>query len=187
MSYWDGCQWEAKDITTTGNDFQFHPSLIASSAPLVGGGKATACTAANADSCGTNFMAYQVAGEAPFDTQRGANAIMSSSFFAACPSWDSGCKTSPLSNLNAVSALPGTPPDNRETPNNNVWAHNVYNGPWGWYAYLFGNCGPLPADPATSKSLPADACGVLDFSAWTSDWQQDASSAYSATPGTTGS
>ena len=186
MSYWDGCQWEAKDITVTGNDFQFNPSLIASSAPLVGGGKTTACTAANADSCGTNFMAYQVSGEAPFDTQRGANAMMSSSSFTACPSWDAGCKTSPLSNLNAVSSLPGTPPDNRETPNNNVWSHNVYGGPWGWYTYLFGTCGPLPTDPATSKSLPADACGILGFSTWTSDWQQDASSANSATPGTTG-
>ena len=51
-SYWDGCQWEAKDISVTGNDFQFDPSVIASSAPLVGGGKTTACTAANANSAG---------------------------------------------------------------------------------------------------------------------------------------
>ncbi len=112
-SYWDGCQWEAKDISVTGNDFQFNPSVIASSAPLVGGGKTTACTAANADACGTNFMAYQVGGEAPFDTQSGANAMMSSSSFTACPSWDPGCTTDPLSNLNAVSSLPGAPPDNR--------------------------------------------------------------------------
>ena len=185
-SYWDGCQWEAKDISVTGNDFQFHPSVIASSAPLVGGGKTTACTAANADSCGTNFMAYQVAGEAPFDTQRGANAMMSSSSFTACPSWDPGCTTDPLSNLNAVSSLPGAPPDNREAPDDNVWSNNVYSGPWGWYAYLFGTCSPLPADPATSKSLPSGACGILDFSTWKSDWQQDASSAYSATPGLSG-
>jgi hypothetical protein len=183
-SYWDGCQWEAKDISVTGNDFRLYPSVIASSAPLVGGGKTTACTAANADSCGTNFMAYQVAGELPFDTQRGANAMMSSSFFTACPSWDSGCKTSPLSNLNAVSSLPGAPPDNREAPDNNVWSHNAYSGPWGWYAYLFGTCDPLPTDPATGKGLPTDACGILGFSTWRSDWQQDTSSAYSALPRT---
>ena len=183
ISYWDGCQWEAKDISVTGNEFQFNPSVIASSAPLVGGAKTTACTAGHADSCGTNFMAYQVAGEAPFDTQRGASAMMSSSSFTACPSWDSGCRTAPLSNLNAVSSLPGVPPDNREAPSNNVWSNNVYNGPWGWYAYLFGTCSPLPTDPTTNKSLPSSACGILDFSTWKSDWQQDASSAYSATPG----
>jgi len=184
ISYWDGCQWEAKDISATGNDFEFDPSVIASSAPLVGGGKTTACTAANADSCGTNFMAYQVAGEAPFDVQTGANAMMSSSSFSACPSWDAGCMTDPLSNLNAVSSLPGAPPDNHEAPDNNVWSDNVYGGPWGWYAYLFGTCGPLPVDPATNKTLPSGACGILDFSSWKSDWQQDASSAYSTTPGT---
>ena len=32
-SYWDGCQWETKGISVTGNDFQFHPSVIASSTP----------------------------------------------------------------------------------------------------------------------------------------------------------
>ena len=183
ISYWDGCQWEAKDISVTGNDFQFHPSVIASSAPPAGGGKTTSCTAANADSCGTNFMAYQIAGEAPFDTQRGANAIMSSPSFTACPAWDPGCATNPLSNLNATSGSPGASPDNHEAPGHNVWSNNVYSGPWGWYTYLFGTCGPLPTDPVTSKSLPSDACGILDFAAWKSYWQQDASSAYRATPG----
>jgi hypothetical protein len=161
----------------TGNDFQFAPSVIASSAPLVGGGKTTACTAANA--CGTNFMAYQVGGEAPFDTQSSANAMMSSSSLTTCPSWDVGCKTDPLANLNAASSLPGAQPDTRQAPYNNFWSNNVYSGPWGWYAYLYGTCGPLPTDPTTSKGLPSGACGILEFSTWKSDWQQDASSAYS--------
>jgi len=173
-SYWDGCQWEAKDISVTGNDFQFDSSVIASSAPLVGGGKTTECTAASA--CGTNFMAYQVGGEAPFDMQNSANAMMSNSSFTSCSSWDPGCAKDPLSNLNAVASLPDSVPDSGEAPDNNVWSNNVYNGPWGWYAYLFGTCGPLPTDPATSKSLPSGACGILDFSTWKSDWQQDASS-----------
>ena len=176
-SYWDGCQWEAKNISVTGNDFQFHPSVMASSAPLVGGGKTTACTAANTNACGTNFMAYQVAGEAPFNSQSGANAMMSSSSFTACPSWDPGCRTGPLSNLNTFSSLPGVLPDNREAPNNNVWSSNTYSGPWGWYAYLFGACGPLPTDRATGKSVPSGACGILDFSTWKADWQQDTPSA----------
>ena len=185
-SYWNGCQWEAKDISVTGNDFWFNPSVIASSAPAVGGGKTTACTAANANACGTNFMAYQVAGEAPFDAQRSANAMMSSSSFTACPSWDLGCQKDPLSNLNALSSLPGAQPDDGQTPYNNVWSNNVYSGPWGWYAYLSGTCGPLPTDPTTSKSLPSGACGILDFSTWKSDWRQDASSTYSAIPGNKG-
>jgi hypothetical protein len=184
--YWHGCQWEARNISVTGNKFQFRPSVIASGTPLTGSGKTT-CTAAHANACGTNFMAYQVGGEAPFDTQRGANAMMSSSSFTACPAWDAGCTRSPLSNLNAGSSVPGAPPDTRVAPYNNVWSNNVYDGPWGWYVYLYGTCGPLPTDPATSKTLPSGACGVLNFSTWKSVWQQDASSAYSATPGTKGS
>ena len=184
VSYWDGCQWEAKDISVTGNNFQFEPSVIASSAPLAGGGKTTACTAANADSCGINFMAYQVAGEPPFDTQTEANAMMSSSSFTACPSWDQGCKTDPLANLNAFSASPGVPTDKSEAPGDNVWSDNIYSGPWGWYAYLFGTCNRVPADPVTNKGLPSDACGLLAFPDWKSDWRQDVSSAYRAGPGT---
>ncbi len=187
ISYWDGCQWEAKNISVAGNEFLFDPSAIASSAPLTGGGAKTSCTAAHEDSCGTNFIAYQVSGEAPFDTQRGANAMMSSSSFSMCPSWDHRCKKSPLSNLNALSTMPGTPPDNGEMPDNNMWSHNVYSGPWGWYAYLYGSCQPLPADPTTHASMPSGACGILSFSRWKATWQQDVSSAYSATTGTTGS
>ena len=184
ISYWDGCQWEAKDIAVKGNDFQFNPSVIASSAPLAGGGGTTACTVTHSDSCGTNFMAYQVAGEPPFDIQTGANAMTSSASFNGCPSWDHGCKTDPLSNLNALSTLSGLPSDKSEAPGNNVWSDNVYSGPWGWYAYLFGTCSPLPTDSVTKKKLSSDACGLLDFSAWKSNWQQDASSAYRARPGT---
>jgi Right handed beta helix region len=168
-SYWDGCQWEARNISVTGNNFQFNPSVIAASAPLVGGGKTTKCTAANENSCGTNFMAYQVSGEAPFDTQRGANAMMSSASFGACPNWAAGCATSPLANLNALTSPPGAP-HTRMAPADNVWSGNVYGGPWGWYAYLFGTCAPLPA------GLPTDACGVINLPAWKSYWQQDRSS-----------
>ena len=73
------------------------------------------------------------------------------------------------------------PPDNHQAPNNNVWSRNSYAGPWGWYAYLYGTCSPLPTDPDTSKSMPSGACGILSFATWKSTWQQDASSAYSAT------
>ncbi len=180
ISYWDGCQWEAKNISVTGNGFQFDPSAIASSPPLVGGGKTTACTAANADSCGTNFMEYQVAGEPPFDTQISLNAMMSSSSFTGCPSWDQGCAKDPLSNMNAYTTVPGLQRGKSETPGNNVWSGNHYTGPWGWYAYVYGRCVPLPSDPVTGKSPPSDACGILPFSGWQSNWQQDSASTDSA-------
>jgi hypothetical protein len=35
-SYRDGCQWQAQDISVTGNDFVFQPTVIAASAPLTG-------------------------------------------------------------------------------------------------------------------------------------------------------
>ena len=183
VSYWDGCQWEAKDISVTSNSFQFNPSVIMSSAPLVGG-QTTSCTAANANSCGTNFMAYQVAGEPPFNSQIGADAMMSSSSFTACPSWDHGCSTDPLSNLNAFSNLAGMPMYKNAIPSNNVWSNNYYSGPWGWYAYLYGNCSPVPNDPVTQNSLPSGACGIIPFATWKADWQQDASSTYRAKPAT---
>ncbi len=172
VSYWDGCQWEARNISVTGNTFDVQPSVISGSAPLSGGTTAQ-CTAAN--SCGTNFMAFQDSGEAPFDSQIGANAMMSSSSFAGCPSWDSGCRSNPLVNLNALSRPPNAPASSGEAPGNNVWADNAYSGPWSWNAYLYGSCDPLPTDGLTGASVPAGGCED-SFATWQSTWQQDASS-----------
>ena len=172
VSYWDGCQWEARDISVTGNTFAVQPSVISSSAPL-SGGTTTQCTAANF--CGTNFMAFQDSGEAPFDTQIGANAMMSSSSFTGCPFWDSGCSSNPLANLNSLASPPNAPASGGEAPGNNVWANNAYSGPWSWNAYLYGTCDPLPADAVTGESVPASGCQD-DFASWQRDWQQDVSS-----------
>jgi hypothetical protein len=178
ISYWDGCQWEAHEISVTGNDFVFQPDLIAASAPPQGTATSTACTASHTDSCGINFMADQASGEAPYDDQVGANALMSNSSFTGCPAWDTGCTANPLANINALSNPPGAAGKNGERPGNNVWSDNTYTGPWAWNAYLFGACSPLPTDPATGHSMPASACGLTGFSQWHSDWQQDASSTY---------
>ena len=178
VSYWDGCQWEAHDISVTGNYFVFQPSFIAASAAPQGTATSTVCTASHTGSCGTNFMAYQASGEAPFGNQTGANALMSSSSFVGCPSWDSGCATNPLANINALSDPPGTTANNGERPGNNVWSRNTYVGPWDWYTYLFGACSTLPTDPRTGRSMPSSACGLTDFSSWHSDWHQDAFSTY---------
>jgi hypothetical protein len=174
VSYWDGCQWETRDISVTGNYFVFQPNFIAASAPPLGTATSTVCTASHTGNCGTNFMAYQASGEAPFDTQTAANAMMSSPSFTGCPSWDAGCATNPLVNMNALLDPPGATVSDGERPGNNVWSDNTYVGPWGWYAYLYGGCGSLPTDPRTGKSMPSSVCGLTDFSRWHSDWQQDA-------------
>ena len=176
-SYFDGCQWEVKDVSVTGNNFTSQPSVMNNTPPLNGG--TTQCTEANF--CGINFMAYQVGGEAPFNTQIGANALMSSSSFTTCPSWDSGCTSDPLNNLNALSSPPGVPAGNDEASGNNVWSDNTYSGPWSWTDNIFGNCSGggiyMPEDPTTGKSLTAASCNT-NFSQWQSDWQQDAGSSY---------
>ena len=103
VSYWDGCQWEAKDISVTGNNFVFQPSVIAGNGPLPGGGTTT-CTAAHADNCGTNFMAVP-------GRRRGAVRLADSRqrddeqvVARRLPAWDQGCSADPLANLNASSA-----------------------------------------------------------------------------------
>jgi hypothetical protein len=174
VSYWDGCQWEARDISVTGNDFVFQPSVIAASAPVTGG-KRTSCTAAHPNDCGTNFMGYQDGGELPFSYQIGGNAMMSRPSLTGCPVWDAHCATNPLKNLNELAAPPGAPAGNGELPYNNVWSGNSYRGPWAWKVYIAGDCGPLPTDSLTGKSMPAFAC-TPNFAQWQSIWQQDLNS-----------
>jgi hypothetical protein len=83
VSYWEGCQWGATHISVTANEFVFRPAVIAAGRPLAGGANATACTSGQAGFCGTNFMAYQDAGEAPFSSQVGANMIMRENTWSA--------------------------------------------------------------------------------------------------------
>ncbi|MGH9107643.1 MAG: hypothetical protein ACRDZX_17795, partial [Acidimicrobiales bacterium] len=123
----------------------FEPGVIASSAPPQGGGTSTVCDAAHAGNCGTNFMAYQLSGEAPFNTQIGANALMSASSLPGV-----------LANLNTGSGPPNAPASNGEAPGDNVWSANTYVGPWSWTAYLFGSCDLLPPE----MTGDGDPCNV---------------------------
>lgn len=177
VSYWDGCQWEAKDISVSGNNFVIQPSLIDASKTL--DNKTPNCDPLN-NGCGTNFMADQYnSGEAPFNSEIGSNALMSSSSFTGCPSWDTGCTTNPLANLNAGSNPPGAVAGNGEGPGNNVWSDNTYSGPWTWNADIFGNCAGggvfMPSDSGTGNSLSPSACNT-DYTNWQNDWQQDTGS-----------
>ena len=189
-SYWDGCQWEAQRIAISGNTFVVQPSQINASTPINGGG--TVGTHQDSGSstfgcnptlaCGTNFMADQYnSGEAPFVTQIGANAMMSNSVLTGCPSWDAGCSTNPLANLNAGSSPPGAPAGNGEAAGNDVWSGNTYLGPWMWSDYIYGNCAGggvfMPSDSSTGHSLDSSSCSV-DYATWQSDWSQDSGSTY---------
>jgi hypothetical protein len=178
-SYFNGCQWGIAHISISGNDFQFSPAVIAAGTTVTGH-VGTSCTAAHADNCGTNFMAYQVGGQLPWNDSINQNAMMSNSSVTGCPSWDSGCTTSPLTNINALSNPPHAPAHNGEPAWNDVWSGNTYSGPWQWNVDDYGSCDSLPSDPATGHTMPAGACAV-DFARWRGYWQQDRNSTDSAT------
>jgi Right handed beta helix region len=176
-SYFDGCQWGTANISISGNSFDIDPTYINSQTALNGG--TTSCTAAN--NCGTNFMAFQEAGEPPFNTFIGGNAMVSRSSLTGCPSWDSGCSSNPLTNINALTNPPSAPANNNEPPENNVWSNNAYYGVWTWNTYWYGYCSQVPTDPTTNKTMPGGACQV-NFANWQADWQQDTGSTYTSTP-----
>lgn len=198
VSYFDGCQWLVKNVTISSNTFVFQPSVIASGTTDVGG-SGTNCTASYTDACGTNFMMTQVGCGGgnlcdPYNDQTMANAMMSNSTFTGCPTWDSGCTSDPLANINGLSSPPGAPANNGEPPANNIWENNTYDGSWGFDAYVFGNCSGggvyMLTDPTTGKGLTAASCGEsppLTLAQWQADWQQDSGSTYSATGSATGS
>jgi hypothetical protein len=175
VSYWEGCQWGTRNITISGNTFIFDRAAMNAGTPINGG--TVQCTDAN--DCGIFFQAYQSAGEPPFTGAAVANAMMSRSGLTGCPSWDSGCTTNPLANINALADPPDASPNNGVPPNNIVWANNTYQGPLKWHVYRFGDCAQIH-DAQTGKSMPADACEV-DFAKWQSYWMQDQGSNYSAT------
>ena len=173
-SYWDGCQWETRGVSVSGNTFTFQPSVIAASAPL-SGGSSTSCAADHSNACGINFMAFQTAGEAPFDSQIAANALMSNSALNSCPSWSASCGKSPLANINALSSPPNAAANNGEAPYDNVWSDNTYQGSWAWNVYLYGDCSPVPS------GLPSGSCAP-SFTSWQSSWQQDTGSTNGSAP-----
>ncbi len=179
VAYWDGCQWSSGHIFSHIQYLsEVAPSQMDAQTALSGG--TVSCTAA--DYCGTNFMAYQAGGEAPFGDQTEANAMLSNSALTGCPTWDPGCSSNPFDNLNAGSNPAGAAPNNGEAPFNNVWSGNTYSGPWSWGAtYLYGNCGGggvvMPRDLTTGHSLTLAACNDTQPQ-FESDWDQDAGSTY---------
>lgn len=179
VSYWDGCQWESRNVSVTHNTFIFEPSVIAHGPPPRRNRTRTSCTAGSASFCGTNFMAFQTGGEPPFSDGTGGYAMMSDPSLSGCPSWDAGCKLDPLDNMNALSGTSDhASPGRGELPYADNWSDNRYEGPWRVFAFSYGGCTAMPADPRTGKSMPSSACGYISVPRWQSAWQQDRGSTY---------
>jgi len=135
ISYFDGCQWKTDHVSVTGNTFDFSPTEIQSGDNVWGvnlnncysGSNFTNLSSPdNAYGCGVTGMQFDIAGNAPLNTDTGAQAMMSASGLSA-----------PLNNLNS----------NGEAPDDNVWSGNTYNGPWAFVAYNFGSCAPSSPYP----------------------------------------
>ena len=159
------------DISVTGNFFQFDPSVIASSAPLVGGGRPPRARRHTGTPAGPTSWRTRYRGGAVRYADRRERDDEQFVLYRV-PVMGLRLHDESAANLNALASPPGAPriARRRRTMSGRT---TFYSGPWGWYAYLFGTCAPLPADPATGKSMPSGACGILDLSAWNANWQQD--------------
>jgi len=145
LSYFDGCIWENRNISVSGNTFDFDPTAIANGPNLWGNTTYQACDSSHADYCGTNFMAWYVMG--PSGSWVYANALMSQGSFNA-----------PLSSAWESTSADGEPSWD------DTWSNNTYIGPWQWYVY--------GANASTCTPPSGDSCSV-DLSQWQSEWGQD--------------
>jgi hypothetical protein len=180
MSYFDGCQWRAKNITVENNYEHFSADEVQAAVPpysfphggfsainlvnCYSGPNFLNWTAApptdNGDYCGMNSMtAGGSANPAVFNQLGGnfiVNALMSNSALPA-----------PLNNLDSI-ANGGL----GESPDNNLWIGNTYDGSGiGFRAYQDGGFAP----PYTCGSVIAGFqpyCAVT-LAGWQSIWHQD--------------
>ncbi len=169
-SYYDGCMWEDRNITVTGNTFEVDPTTF-NATPTPEGGSAWSCTTGASGNCAQNAMGYQYPGgnAAPYNDVTLSNALMSAPSF-----------TAPLDDLNASGspAAVGSNGDvgpNAAAPYNNVWSGNTYVGGWTFQAYTQAAGCPLDW---TGSALQwtggsGDACAGLSVAQWTSIWQQN--------------
>jgi hypothetical protein len=144
MSYYDGCIWENRHISVSGNTFVFQPTQISGGPNLWRNTKYQTCDSSHTNYCGTNFMAWYTVG--PSSSWVYANALMSQGSF-----------TTPLTaRWNSTSA-------NGEPAWDDTWSNNTYIGPWQWYVYSAngGNCKP----PRGHSCTPT-------VSQWSSEWKQ---------------
>ena len=170
-SYYDGCMWEDRNISVTGNTFDVDPAQFASAPTPEGVSSAWACTTGPTGNCADNAMGYQYPGEqaAPYNNVTLSNAMMSDSSLA-----------SPLDNLNATGSPTATGANgdqgpSGELPYNDLWSANTYIGDWTFQAYTQAADCPVSW---TGSSLTwvgggGNACSGLSLSQWQEYWRQD--------------
>lgn len=174
-SYYDGCMWEDRNISVTGNTFNVDPSQF-DSTPAPEGGSAWTCSTGPSGNCAQNVMGYQYPGEnaAPYNTVALANAMMSDSSLPV-----------PYKNLNASDSplavgKNGDVGHNADRPYDDLWSRNTYEGDWTFQAYTQAAGCPVNW---TGRSLRwtgtgggGNACSGLSLAQWQRYWGQDAGS-----------
>jgi hypothetical protein len=171
-SYYDGCMWENRNISVTGNTFEVDPTQF-DATPLPEGTGNWSCTTGPGGNCAQNAMGYQYPGgdAAPYNNVALANAIMSDSSFP-----------SPLDNLNAsgsplATGAYGDVGPNGAVPYNDLWSANTYEGDWTFQAYTQAAACPLNWDGAYFQWVGTggggNACSGLSLAQWQSIWHQD--------------
>lgn len=169
-SYYDGCMWENRNISVTGNTFTVDPAQL-NATPIPEGGTAWDCTTGPNGNCAQNAMGYQYPGQnsAPYNDVTLANAMMSA------PSLPP-----PLDNLNAAGSplatgMNGDVGPNGAIPYNIVWSGNTYVGDWTFQAYT--QAADCPVD-WTGTALRwvggnGNACSGLSVAQWNAIWHQN--------------
>jgi hypothetical protein len=174
-SYYDGCMWQDRNITASGNTFSVNATTFNAASypgPTGGtwGGSTDACTTGTSGNCADVQVGYQYPGGniTPYGNTILSNAMMSNSGFA-----------SPLNNLNASgSPLVGSSTGitaNGEMPYGTNFNSNTYTGTWTFQAFTQAAGCPLKW---TGRSLKwvgygGNACSGLSLAQWQTIWLQD--------------
>ncbi len=169
-SYYDGCMWQNRNISVTGNTFTVDPARL-NATPTPEGGAPWSCTTGPDGNCAHNAMGYQYPGwnSAPYNVVTLANAMMSAPSLPA-----------PLDNLNAAGSplatgASGDVGPNAAIPYNIIWSGNTYVGGWTFQAYT--QAADCPVD-WTGSALRwvggnGNACSGLSVAQWNTIWHQD--------------
>lgn len=174
-SYYDGCMWEDRNISVTGNTFDVDPAQF-DSAPAPEGGAAWTCTTGPSGDCAQDTMGYQYPGDdaGPYNNVALSNAMMSDSSLPA-----------PYDNLNAsgsplATGANGDVGPNGALPYDDLWSANTYVGDWTFDAYTQAAACPLNWTGSslawTGTGGGGNACSGLSLSQWQQYWGQDAGS-----------
>lgn len=190
ISYFDGCQWRARNFTVEGNTIHFSPTEVQALAnttpPWESGSWTYGGVTSNPKNCysGTNYLDLHDSPPTGNSFKCGMNSMYGSSGSPVAPYNQPGSGTAWLNNAVMSNSSFPSPLNNLDTtangglgegPGNNLWTANTYDGPIGFRTYA-------DTISATSMSSPPYACGsaiagfqpVCDVTVagWASIWHQ---------------